>query len=169
MYYIYVWRGLLFITLWWAVQSLNVVIYNSSHALFIIRFHPGNCEGKKNLFIMEEKTFLTEKEKNDLACQIENYVSKYWRECVKSLKYEWVIDNIYDVKVSNESIKETVKNFWTFEATSNILTTDQATSVKVEKKRMFVGNVVFTFRKNSNIDNTLIFEIKNIVITHIKD
>ena len=118
---------------------------------------------------MEEKTFLTEKEKNDLACQIENYVSKYWRGCVKSLKYEWVIDNIYDVKVSNESIKETVKNFWTFEATANILTSEQATSVKIEKRRIFVGNVEFTFRENYKIDNTLIFEIKNVEITYLKD
>lgn len=111
---------------------------------------------------------LSENEKKELVSQIENYVSKYWAKCVESLVYEWTIINIYDVKVLIESVNEIVKNFWTFEATANVVTTEQATSVKVEKQRSIVGNVEFTFRENSSIDKTLIPEVKNIVITQIK-
>ncbi|MBE6303470.1 MAG: leucine-rich repeat domain-containing protein [Bacteroidales bacterium] len=50
--YIYIWRGLLFIIFRWAVQSLKLIIDNSSHALFyIIRTHPGIVRARKIYFM----------------------------------------------------------------------------------------------------------------------
>ena len=119
---------------------------------------------------MSEKinNVLTENEKKELVSKIENFLSKYWAKCVESLIYEWTIINIYDVKVLIESVNEIVKNFWTFEAIANVVTSEQSTSVTIEKKMSLVGNVQFVSRENSSIDKTLIPEVKNIVITQIK-
>ena len=121
-------------------------------------------------FIMSEKinNVLTENEKKELVSKIENFLSKYWAKCVESLIYEWTIINIYVVKVLIESVNEIVKNFWTFEAIANVVTSEQSTSVTIEKKMSLVGNVQFVSRENSSIDKTLIPEVKNIVITQIK-
>lgn len=107
--------------------------------------------------------------KKDVTDAIRIFIEKYHNDAnmVKMPTWNFKIKQIFNVNLSEISLKEVSTNLWTFDATAEIIKTDGSETIPMREKVNMAGNADVLHYINVGMMEELP-EVKSVTITQIR-